>query len=136
MCCRALNKRPYIPYCKVYVKLQFIFPKIRASRLGRPFCLLTAAATVVVVVVAAVIAAAAAVAEQEDQNDDPPPVVAAEAVADAVIVAHKITSAIGFELCRSFHGIPKASFCALQNSEITVPAERPPERSWRQSFRP
>ena len=54
----------------------------------------------------------AAVAEQKDQDDDPPPVVAAEAVTDAVIVAHKITSEDGFELCCSFHGIPKDSFCA------------------------
>ena len=104
--------------------------------MGRPFCLLAAAAAIVIVVVAAVIAAIAAVAEQQDQNDDPPPVIAAETIADAIIVAHRITSGKGFELCCSFHGIPLDLFCARKYREITVPAERPPVRSWRQSFRP
>ena len=70
--------------------------KIRASRLGRPFCLLAAAAAVVVIVVAAVvvavIAAIAAVAEQQDQDDDPPHIATAE-----IIVAHKKYLLIWFD---------------------------------------
>ena len=93
----------------------------KASRLGRPFFLSAAAAAIVVVVVAAVIAAIAAVAQQQDQDDDPPPVIAAETSADAVIVAHRITSGKGFELCCSFHGIPLDLFCARKYREISLP---------------
>ena len=104
--------------------------------MGRPiFVSAAAAATVVVVVAAAIVAAAAAVAEQKNQNDDPPPVVAAEAVADAVIVTHRITSGFGFELCRSFHGIPRIRICAAE-WRIRVPAAHPPEQSCLQSSHP
>jgi len=89
--------------------------------LGRPFSFLAAAAAVVVAAVIVIAAVAAAVAEQEDQDDDPPPVIAAKAVADAVIVTtHNHTSEICFELCRSFHGIPKGRKCARSFANYRV----------------
>ena len=55
---------------------------------SRRFC--SAAAAVIVFAAAPVVVAA--VAEKEDQDEDPPPVVAAEAIAQIIVAAHKITS--------------------------------------------
>ena len=91
----------WLPYSKNEVRLKssntnlsFLRRYCPGTQIGSPirgsrrFC--SAAAAVIVFAAAPVVVAA--VAEKEDQDEDPPPVVAAEAIAQIIVAAHKITS--------------------------------------------